>query len=74
MKTLMHLITRIERRAAQHGIAPSTFCARAVNDGKCFSRLKAGRTIRVDTLEKLEAALKAPLRQYRPAPTRGAAG
>jgi hypothetical protein len=49
------VISLIENEAGQRGIAPSTLCLRAVNDGKLFKRLVQGGSINLRTLEKLES-------------------
>jgi hypothetical protein len=52
---IKEIIHRIETESAARGIAPSTFCLRAVNDGKFFKRLQEGGTINLRTLDKLNA-------------------
>lgn len=53
------LLARITEYCAVHGIAETTFGARAVNDGKLVSRLRAGRTVTLRTLAAIEAELNA---------------
>jgi hypothetical protein len=57
MTEIERLIQDIERYCAAHGIAETTFGARAVNDGKFVPRLRAGRTVRLTTLEKVRMFL-----------------
>ena len=52
------LIARIERHCSEAGISTSTFGVRVVNDGKLVGRLREGRTITLNTLEQIEAALR----------------
>jgi hypothetical protein len=54
------LIARIERYCAKHDLKETMFGFRAANDGKLMSRLRAGRTITVATLDLIEAQLKLP--------------
>jgi hypothetical protein len=51
------IIARIEAHCRDAGISESTFGLRAVNDGKLVDRLRSGRTITLDTLSRIEAAL-----------------
>lgn len=60
MTQVLELIGRIERHCEAHGIAESTFGLRAVNDGKFVARLRAGGTLTLTTLERVEQALSAP--------------
>lgn len=60
MTQVLELIGRIERHCAAHGIAESTFGLRAVNDGKFVARLRAGGTITLPTLDRVEQFLSAP--------------
>ena len=57
---IKELIKFIEREAKAMGIAPSTFCLHAVNDGKLFKRLKEGRGINTRTIEAIEKYCKKP--------------
>jgi hypothetical protein len=52
------LLQRIERYCREHRLAESTFGRRAVNDGKLVKRLKAGRSITLTTLRRIETALR----------------
>ncbi len=60
MTTEAELIRRIETYCATHKVAASTFGRKAVNDGKLVDRLRAGKSITLDTLRRIEAALAAP--------------
>lgn len=48
------IIARINEYCSAHGISPSTFGKKAVNDGKFVDRLKSGRTITLTTLAKVD--------------------
>jgi hypothetical protein len=54
------LVKRIESYCAAYDVAESTFGRLSVNDGKLVSRLRAGGSITLDTLSKIETALAAP--------------
>lgn len=51
------LLTEITDFCRRSGIAESTFGRRAVNDGKLVTRLREGRRITTDTLERIRAYL-----------------
>ncbi|MEW6768668.1 MAG: hypothetical protein AB1342_11620 [Pseudomonadota bacterium] len=51
------LLAQISAYCRQAGMAESTFGRHVVNDGKLVSRLREGKHIRVDTLEKIRAFL-----------------
>ena len=53
------LLAKIERHCLRENIAATTFGRRAVNDGKLVARLRAGRSITLVTLRRIEAALTA---------------
>lgn len=57
MGTITDVLASIEAHCLAHGIAETTFGRIAVNDGKLVSRLRSGRSITLDTLTKIEAAL-----------------
>ena len=57
MSASHELVERIEAHCLTRGIAESTFGRLAVNDGKLVSRLRAGNTITLDTLKRIEDAL-----------------
>lgn len=57
MTTTSHLLARIADHCARTGIAETTFGLRVANDGKIVPRLRAGGSITLRTLEKIEAAL-----------------
>lgn len=58
MSTTDAIVARIEQYCAKHSMAPSTFGRIAVNDGKLVTRLKQGKSITLDTLQKIEQALE----------------
>ncbi len=51
------LLAQISAYCREAGMAESTFGRRVVNDGKLVSRLREGKHIRVDTLERIRAFL-----------------
>ena len=51
------LLAQISEYCRQAGMAESTFGRRAVNDGKLVHRLREGKRITVDTLERIQAFL-----------------
>lgn len=51
------LLAQISAYCREAGMAESTFGRRAVNDGKLVARLREGKHIRVDTLERIRAFL-----------------
>jgi len=51
------LVTQIAEFCRQAGMAESTFGRLAVNDGKLVSRLREGKRITVDTLERIRGFL-----------------
>lgn len=57
MNPITDLLLRIERHCAARGISESTFGRYVVNDGKFVARLRAGRSMTLKTLERVEAAL-----------------
>lgn len=58
MNPITDLLLRIERHCAARGISESTFGRYVVNDGKFVARLRAGRSMTLKTLERVEAALE----------------
>jgi hypothetical protein len=54
------LLNKIEAYCRDHGIAEATFGFRAVNDGKLVPRLRAGKTVTMDTFARIEAFLSGP--------------
>ncbi len=48
-----YIIQAIEAYSKDRGIATSTFCLRAVNDGKALQNLKAGGTITLRRARKI---------------------
>lgn len=57
MNTTSDLLVRIADHCARVGIAETTFGLRVANDGKIVSRLRAGKTITLKTLQRIETAL-----------------
>lgn len=55
------LLGRISDYCRLAGMAETTFGRRAVNDGKLVQRLREGKRITIDTLERIEAFLAAGL-------------
>lgn len=55
--TTVSLIARIEAYCRRNNMAETTFGAHAVNDGKLVARLRAGKTITLNTVERIENAL-----------------
>ena len=55
------LLSRISDYCRQAGMAETTFGRRAVNDGKLVYRLREGKRITLDTLERIEAFVAAGL-------------
>ena len=47
------LISYIERKAAEAGLATSTWCRKACGDGKVYARLKSGGDITLGTIERI---------------------
>lgn len=60
MQTIGSIISRIEAHCASRGIAESTFGRLVVNDGKFVARLRAGGSMTIKTLERIETALSTP--------------
>lgn len=56
------LLARIEEHCKETKIAETTFGRLAINDGKLVPRLRAGGSITLDTLQKIEAAIAAQKR------------
>ena len=61
------LLARIADHCRSAGIAETTFGRRAVNDGKLVHRLREGKQITLDTLERIEAVLAQELGNGPPA-------
>jgi hypothetical protein len=57
MNTASDLLARIADHCVRVGIAETTFGRLAANDGKIVSRLRAGKTITLKTLHRIETAL-----------------
>jgi hypothetical protein len=62
MSGVASLLRRIERYCHEHRLAETTFGRRAVNDGKLVKRLKAGKSITLATLRRIETALRSDTR------------
>lgn len=58
MNPITDILSRIECYCTARGISESTFGRYVVNDGKFVSRLRAGRSMTLKTLERVEAALE----------------
>lgn len=52
--THTELLTTIEAHCAARGMSVSTFGKLAVNDGKLVSRLRAGKTVTLDTVTSIQ--------------------
>jgi len=59
MITLESIIAAIERHCATTGMAETTFGRKAVNDGKLLSRLRDGKSINIDTYNRIFAVIEA---------------
>ncbi|GGE36181.1 hypothetical protein GCM10007276_12060 [Agaricicola taiwanensis] len=59
MITTADLLKRIKAHCRARKISETTFGRKAVNDGKLVARLRAGGTISIRTLQRIEAALAA---------------
>lgn len=59
MITLESIIDAIERHCAATGMAETTFGKKAVNDGKLLSRLRGGKSINIDTYNRILAVIEA---------------
>ncbi|SCM79454.1 hypothetical protein KL86PLE_90410 [uncultured Pleomorphomonas sp.] len=59
MNPIPLLLSRIADHCAARGIRESTFGRHVVNDGKFVARLRAGGSLTLKTLERVEAALTA---------------
>ena len=53
-------------------MTPSTLCRKAVNDGKLFARLQAGKSLHLNTLIRLENYMMLLLDQSKEADLEGA--
>ena len=58
MAAAENLLREIEAYCRSEGIAESTFGRRAVNDGKFVSRLRSGKRITTETLERVRALIQ----------------
>lgn len=57
-KAAQNLLKRIADHCQTIGMSEATFGLKAVNDGKLVSRLRAGGTVTLRTMEAIEAALE----------------
>lgn len=57
MNPITEILSRIECYCAGRGISESTFGRYVVNDGKFVARLRAGGSMTLKTLERVEAVL-----------------
>lgn len=62
------ILARISDYCRDHGMAESTFGRHAVNDGKLVARLREGKRITIDTLERIQAFIAAGLGDDVPKP------
>lgn len=63
MITALELADKIDLHCRERGMSPSTFGRKVVNDGKLVARLRAGKSIRLDTLQRIEEALAPAIAQ-----------
>ncbi len=63
------ILARISDYCRGNGMAESTFGRRAVNDGKLVSRLREGKRITIDTLERIENFIGTGLPDGAPKPS-----
>lgn len=59
MLTSRALLIEIEAFSAAAGMAPSTVCRKAINDGKLAERLRHGGQVTLKTAERLRAFMEA---------------
>lgn len=59
MSTSADILREIQAAAGLMGIAPSTLCQRAASNAKLVSRLEAGGTVTVDTVNKIRSYISA---------------
>ena len=59
MITHQSIIESIERHCATRGVAETTFGKKVVNDGKLLSRLRGGKSISIDTYNRIMAEIEA---------------
>ena len=62
------LLSQISEFCRQTGMAESTFGRRAVNDGKLVARLREGKRITIDTLDRIQAFIAASMPDGVPPP------
>jgi hypothetical protein len=62
------LLNQISEFCRQADMAESTFGRRAVNDGKLVHRLREGKRITIDTLERIQAYISAAMPGGMPPP------
>ena len=55
-----HLISRIEAYCARYRISETTFGNRAINSGKFVPRLRAGGSLTLKTLQRLDRFMMEP--------------
>jgi hypothetical protein len=58
MSATSDLLQEIREGAQQLGIAPTTLCHRAVNNGHLVKRLENGRSIEFGTADKIRAYIR----------------
>ena len=59
MSASLELLAEIEKGAKALGIAPSTLCQRAVNNGWIVKRLQDNRSVTLETANKIRAYIEA---------------
>ena len=59
------ILSQITDFCRQSDVAETTFGRRVVNDGKLVKRLKAGKSITLATLRRIETALRGDTRTIR---------
>src|SRR5580700_5255241 len=62
------ILAQISEFCRNADMAESTFGRRAVNDGKLVARLREGKRITIDTLERIQAYMSAALPGGMPLP------
>ena len=63
MSESLKLLREIKDGAKALGIAPTTLCQRAVNNGHVVARLKGGNSVTLETAAKIRAYIARPQRE-----------
>ncbi|AZN72277.1 hypothetical protein D5400_14215 [Georhizobium profundi] len=58
MISVQSIIESIERHCRETGVAETTFGKKVVNDGKLLSRLRRGKSISIDTYNRICAEIE----------------